>query len=60
MIEFCPIQCPYCWSTLELAVDPSAGDAEYVEDCQVCCQPIRLWLAVDVGGPRLLAAREND
>lgn len=34
------IQCPYCWEMLNISVDPSLRDAEYVEDCQVCCQPI--------------------
>ena len=34
------VQCPYCWETLDLSVDPSVEDQEYVEDCQVCCQPI--------------------
>ena len=30
------VQCPYCWETLDLSVDPSVEDQEYVEDCQVC------------------------
>ena len=34
------IQCPYCWETLHIIVDPSCDEQEYVEDCQVCCQPI--------------------
>lgn len=34
------VYCPYCNETVEIAIDPSAGSAqEYVEDCQVCCQP---------------------
>ena len=32
------IQCPYCWETLEISVDP-VPEQEYVEDCQVCCRP---------------------
>ena len=32
--------CPYCSSPVEIALDPGSGsDQEYVEDCEVCCQP---------------------
>lgn len=41
------IQCPYCWETLETSVDPTVSEQEYVEDCQVCCQPIVLRVVVD-------------
>jgi hypothetical protein len=34
------IQCPYCWELIELVVDCSVPDQEYVEDCSVCCRPI--------------------
>ena len=34
--------CPYCGEVNEVALDPGGGSVqEYVEDCQVCCQP---WL----------------
>ena len=32
--------CPYCGEQNTIALDPGSGDdQEYVEDCQVCCQP---------------------
>lgn len=35
--------CPYCGEAVELSLDPGGGSwQEYVEDCQVCCQPSRL------------------
>ncbi len=34
------IQCPYCGESIEILVDSSVGDQEYIEDCQVCCCPI--------------------
>jgi hypothetical protein len=40
--EFVAVQCPYCGETFETAVDLSAGSFQYVEDCQVCCQPIEI------------------
>lgn len=34
------IQCPYCWEQIEILVDCSIDDQEYIEDCSVCCRPI--------------------
>jgi hypothetical protein len=48
--EFVTIQCPYCGERFETAVDLSAGSFSYVEDCQVCCQPIELVGLVDEAG----------
>jgi hypothetical protein len=34
------VYCPYCNETVEISIDPSGGQSqEYVEDCEVCCQP---------------------
>ena len=41
-IDFARVQCPYCGESFDTAVDLSAGAFSYVEDCQVCCQPIEL------------------
>jgi hypothetical protein len=40
--EFVAVQCPYCGESFDTTVDLSAGSFSYVEDCQVCCQPIEL------------------
>jgi hypothetical protein len=40
--EFVAVQCPYCGESFDTTVDVSAGAFSYVEDCQVCCQPIEL------------------
>ena len=37
------VVCPYCGEENEVGVDPGGGDTQdYVEDCQVCCQPWRV------------------
>ena len=42
-------------------MDASAGDADYIEDCQVCCRPIAIALRLDEEGDAQIAARaEND
>jgi hypothetical protein len=34
------VECPHCGETVELALDPGSGAVQqYVEDCEVCCQP---------------------
>jgi hypothetical protein len=44
------VQCPYCGESFETQVDTSSGSARYVEDCQICCQPIEFSLEVDHAG----------
>jgi len=41
------LQCPWCGERFELIVDASGGDADYTEDCPVCCRPIALHLRDD-------------
>ena len=37
------VACPYCGEVSAVALDPGGGSSqEYVEDCQVCCQPWRV------------------
>lgn len=43
------IGCPYCGETLTIVLDLSAGSQAYVEDCQVCCQPMQVSFAADHG-----------
>jgi transcription elongation factor Elf1 len=48
-MEFEPattIQCPYCGESFTTFVDLSQGDTTYIEDCQVCCQPIEFDVTV--------------
>jgi hypothetical protein len=33
-------QCPYCWEEISMLLDPSISRQTYVEDCEVCCNPI--------------------
>ncbi len=33
-------QCPFCYESIDLLVDPSEDESSYVEDCSVCCRPI--------------------
>ena len=48
--EFQLIHCPYCGEPFETLIDLSAGSSTYIEDCQVCCQPIEFKVEVDHAG----------
>jgi len=35
-------QCPYCWETISMLLDSSITKQTYVEDCEVCCNPMQV------------------
>lgn len=35
-------QCPYCWEEISMILDTSVTDQQYIEDCEVCCNPIEV------------------
>lgn len=39
--------CPYCWQTVSMILDLSIGEQGYVEDCEVCCNPIQIRYAAE-------------
>lgn len=55
------IQCPYCWSVLKISIEPSDEQQTYIEDCQVCCQPMVIEVRVDeLSELHLTVRRGND
>jgi hypothetical protein len=54
------IECPYCGERITLLVDCSVGSQEYIEDCQVCCQPINLHVTVNEEGLPQVEVRRDD
>lgn len=34
--------CPYCWQEISMILDLSVEAQSYIEDCEVCCNPIRI------------------
>jgi transcription elongation factor Elf1 len=39
--------CPYCGAAISVILDLSQRAEDYVEDCEVCCQPMRVAYATD-------------
>ena len=34
--------CPYCWENQSRLFDPSIQNQNFIEDCEVCCNPIEV------------------
>lgn len=60
-VQSVTISCPYCGEAFGTSVDLSSGSCAYVEDCQVCCQPIEVAIEVgDTGELQAIHARRQD
>ncbi|HET8753923.1 MAG TPA: CPXCG motif-containing cysteine-rich protein [Salinimicrobium sp.] len=42
-------QCPYCWEEISMILDPSVSGQTYIEDCEVCCNPIEIHTKFEEG-----------
>ncbi len=40
-------QCPYCWEEISMLLDTSVQQQTYIEDCEVCCNPIEITPSFD-------------
>ncbi len=49
MLEEYFFSCPYCWEKISMLLDLTAGGQTYVEDCEVCCNPISIYFDVEDG-----------
>ncbi len=60
MQDSASVTCPWCWSPVELGLDPQPGTQEYVEDCAVCCHPMRVRVLMDNDGELLSIDADRD
>jgi hypothetical protein len=61
MLDEVAISCPGCGESITLLIDLSVMDQKYIEDCQVCCQPMCVHACSN--GEKLVAidvARQDD
>ena len=59
-LESAHINCPYCGEPLEITVDASVSQQDYIDDCQVCCNPIQFRIRVRADGTSHIDARRED
>lgn len=50
LTQFVMLSCPYCGEQFETRIDLTNGSCSYVEDCQVCCQPIDVVISLNDDG----------
>jgi transcription elongation factor Elf1 len=50
--------CPHCWEQITMLFDLADAEQPYVEDCEVCCNPISLRFSVRNGMVVFLQAKE--
>ncbi|MEJ2361784.1 MAG: CPXCG motif-containing cysteine-rich protein [Gammaproteobacteria bacterium] len=62
MLTEVDVICPYCGERFTSFLDPSVDQQEYIEDCQVCCNPIVFEVRLDTmdGEPMLTVRRDNE
>jgi len=41
--------CPHCWQEISFVIDLSQPYQAYIEDCEVCCNPISVRFEVTDG-----------
>ncbi len=39
--------CPFCGAEVSALLDPSISRQSYIEDCEVCCRPMRFSLVFE-------------
>ena len=46
------ITCPHCGESIPVVLDLSGGDQDDIQDCEVCCSPMRIAYTVSQGALR--------
>ncbi len=39
--------CPYCNANISILIDLSVRNQSYIEDCEVCCNPMQIQLQIE-------------
>lgn len=42
-------QCPFCWETISVLLDSSIAHQKYIEDCEICCNPLEIEVTFEDG-----------
>ena len=60
LLQTHPLDCPYCGESINILIDCSIPEQDYIEDCQVCCRPINLYVTIDNEDINIRATNENE
>ena len=39
-------ECPHCWEEQLKMIDPSIETQKFIEDCEVCCNPLEFQVVI--------------
>ena len=53
-------QCPYCWQQISMFLVSLEASQSYIEDCEVCCNPISINYLYDGDGLVSFEAKNLD
>ena len=54
------IYCPYCGESISVLLNVEDAGLDYIEDCQVCCQPINFLVSESVNGELSVRVYSDD
>jgi hypothetical protein len=54
------VLCPFCGQSVELLIDGTVPHQRYVEDCEVCCEPMIVEIDATGDEPTVVVSRENE
>ena len=54
------VLCPYCSQPIELLIDATVPNQQYVEDCEVCCRPMVVEIDATADEPVVDVRREDE
>ncbi|UGA56314.1 CPXCG motif-containing cysteine-rich protein [Vibrio sp. VB16] len=54
------IVCPYCAEFIDVLIDSTDVNQQYIEDCQVCCKPIVFLISETVDGDHIVSVYNED
>lgn len=54
------IVCPYCAESIDVLIDSTDVNQQYIEDCQVCCKPIVFLISETVDGDHVVSVYNED
>lgn len=49
MLEEYFFTCPFCWQEISMLLDTTVSNQDYVEDCEICCNPIAISYSTEDG-----------
>ena len=54
------VGCPYCGEAIDVLLDQEEVGHQYIEDCQVCCNPIIFNVSEDSAGKLSVSLRNEN